>query len=59
MTSILGTESIQHPNGTSAATIDSTGRILQPAVPAFSVTKHGSSGAEYMNGHITFDTVTW
>lgn len=58
MTSILGTESIQHPNGTNAMTIDSTGRILQPAVPAFSATKHHPSSASYMTGHITFDTVT-
>jgi len=43
MTSILGTESIQHPNGTAAATIDSTGRILQPAKPSFFA--HGTTGS--------------
>ena len=32
MTSILGTQSIQHPNGTSAATIDSTGKINAPVL---------------------------
>ncbi len=35
MTSILGTQSIQHPNGTAAASIDSGGRITKPANPAF------------------------
>ena len=54
----IKTDTIKNQAGTSAATIDSTGRILQPAVPAFSVTKHGASGAEYMTGHITFDTVS-
>ena len=29
MTSILGTQSIQHPNGTAAATVDASGRILK------------------------------
>ena len=55
----IKTDTIKNQAGTSAATIDSTGRILQPAVPAFSATKHGASGAEYMNGHITFDTVSF
>ena len=32
MTSILGTQSIQHPNGTAAATIDSTGKINAPVL---------------------------
>tara|TARA_Y100000114_G_scaffold147339_1_gene159032 strand:- start:542 stop:1096 length:555 start_codon:yes stop_codon:yes gene_type:complete len=54
----IKTDTIKNQAGTSAATIDSTGRILQPAVPAFSVTKHDGSGAAYMQGHITFDTVT-
>ena len=43
MTSILGTQSIQHPNGTTAMTIDSTGRILTPARPAFRVEKRASN----------------
>jgi len=36
MASIIGVETLQHTNGTTAATIDSSGRILQPAKPAFS-----------------------
>jgi hypothetical protein len=35
MTSILKVDEIQSKNGTSALTIDSSGRILQPAKPAF------------------------
>lgn len=34
MASIIGVETLQHTNGTTAATIDSSGRILQPAKPA-------------------------
>ena len=37
MASELGVQTIQHTNGTDAMTIDSTGRVLQPAKPAFSV----------------------
>lgn len=36
MASILGVQELQHTNGTTAATIDSSGRILQPAKPFFS-----------------------
>lgn len=36
MASILKVDTIQAPNGTTAATIDGSGRILQPAKPAFS-----------------------
>lgn len=38
MASIIGVETLQHTNGTTAATIDTSGRILQPAKPAFSAT---------------------
>ena len=43
MASILGVETLQHTNGTAAATIDSSGRILQPAKPAFNVFYNGGS----------------
>ena len=42
MTSILKVDSIQNAAGTAAMTIDSSGRILQPAKPAFQVTKLGT-----------------
>jgi hypothetical protein len=38
MSSILGVETLQHTNGTTAATIDSSGRISQPTIPSFNVT---------------------
>jgi hypothetical protein len=39
MASIIGVQELQHTNGTSAATIDSSGRILTPARPAFRGTR--------------------
>ncbi len=42
MTSILKVDSIQNTAGTSAMTIDSSGRILTPARPAFQVVKTGT-----------------
>ena len=54
MASILGVKTVQHTNGTTALTIDSTGRILTPARPAFSADKSGnfstSSTAAKMTG---------
>mgnify|MGYP000719221389 CR=1 FL=1 len=38
MASIIAVNELQHSNGTTAATIDSSGRILQPAKPAFKAT---------------------
>ena len=43
MASILKVNEIQHTNATSAMTIDSSGRILTPARPAFSVQCNRSS----------------
>ena len=37
MTSILGTQSIQHPNGTAAATVDASG-YLTASQPVFLMT---------------------
>ena len=42
MASIIGVETLQHTNGTTAATIDSSGRINTPARPAFKAS-HGAS----------------
>lgn len=52
MASIIGVETLQHTNGTTAATIDSSGRILQPAKPAFQVVKTGT------NQSVTSGTLT-
>ncbi len=37
MASELHVDAIKHSGGTSALTIDSSGRVLQPSVPAFRV----------------------
>ena len=50
MTSILGTQSIQHPNGTAAATINSDGVISQPTKPMF---------LAYGSGAVTLPNDTW
>ena len=42
MASTLKVNTIAHTGGTSAMTVDSTGRILQPAKPAFSATRTSS-----------------
>ena len=51
MASIIGVQELQHTNGTSAATIDSSGRILTPARPAFAVRRNTSMSA---SGVITY-----
>ena len=45
MASILKVNELQHTGGTTAATIDSSGHILQPAKPMFHVTKSGADQA--------------
>ena len=37
MASIIGVQELQHTNGTSAMTIDSSGRVTMPVVPAWRV----------------------
>jgi len=53
----LQTANIKHTNGTTAMTIDSTGRILTPARPAFRVEKRASSQSisDSTNTKITFE----
>ena len=49
--STLGIENIQHTNGTSAMTVDTSGRIAMPKVPAFAVRGFGSiQNAATVNG---------
>lgn len=54
MASIIGVEQLQHTNGTTAATIDTAGRILQPAKPAFHARKN-ASGTQGFQGVLVFD----
>ena len=49
-------QNIKHTNGTTAQTIDSTGRVLTPARPAFRARLDGpSSSATGTNGTIVFN----
>ena len=49
--STLGIENIEHTNGTSAITVDTSGRINMPKVPAFAVRGYGSiQNAATVNG---------
>ena len=55
MASIIGVENLQHTNGTTAATIDSSGRILQPAKPAFHA-RLTSGSTEGKTGTLVFNS---
>jgi hypothetical protein len=60
MASIIGVQELQHTNGTSAATIDSSGRILTPARPSFFAYKAtgDSSDINYTSTtQVNFDSV--
>ena len=53
MAGIVGLTEIQHQNGTSAMTVDASGRITTPARPAFMARGDASlraSGADTVNG---------
>ena len=54
MTSILKVDEVQHTNGTSALTIDSSGRILTPARPAFRA-RYSTSTTVGAQGNIVFN----
>lgn len=54
MASILNVDQINNAAGTSALTIDSSGRILTPARPAFSVYRTDASSTG-VTGHVTFN----
>ena len=50
MASTLKVNELQHTGGTTALTVDSTGRVLQPAKPAFRIARSGSSAADTAGG---------
>ena len=54
--STLNVTNIANPNGTTAMAIDSTGRILTPARPAFRARLAGSTQATGVTGNIVFET---
>ena len=51
MASILKVNEIQHTGGTSAITVDSSGRILTPARPAFHFRRNATMGS---SGDVTY-----
>ena len=57
MASIIGVNELQHTNGTTAATIDSSGRILTPARPAFHVNKNGTD--QSLGSSTSAVEITW
>ena len=50
-------QNIKHTNGTTAQTIDSSGRVLTPAVPAFHCTKTSSQTASGDDETVLFQQV--
>ena len=57
MAGIVGLTEIQHQNGTSAMTIDASGRVATPQLPFFHVQHPVVGSSTSVNGHITFPTV--
>ena len=57
MTGILKVDTIQSSGGTTGLTIDSSGRVLTPARPAFSAYRNASLNIQTSRTTIVFDTV--
>ena len=55
MASIIGVETLQHTNGTTAATIDSNGVLTKSNLPAFNV---GLTGDENFTSNNTWHTIS-
>ena len=59
-TTVQGVQNIKYDASTTAMTIDSTGRILQPAKPAFRVSKaNNQSISNATNTKVTWDSEHW
>ena len=53
----IQSDTIKHSGGTTAMTIDSTGRVFQPTKPAF--TAHRNSGGDISSGNVmVFNSTT-
>ena len=63
MASELGVQTIQHTNGTDALTIDSSGRVSMPNVPAFGARQlsnsQSSNGNDTANEILVFSSVLY
>ena len=55
MASIIGVEQLQHTNGTTAATIDTAGRIIQPTKPSFFAFNNDNQWKSF--GNTNFNTM--
>ena len=57
MASEIGVQNIQHTNGTTAMTIDGSGRVLMPARPVFKASITSSTTVDFSaaNGIVNFD----
>ena len=58
MASTLKVNTIQHTGGTSAMTIDSSGRLFTPARPAFSANRSTALNISSTNQTVVFNAVT-
>ena len=58
MASTLKVQNIAHTGGTTAMTVDSSGRILQPTKPAFSANRSSSLTIDNSNATVVFNAVT-
>ena len=56
MASIIGVETLQHTNGTTATTIDSSGRVLRPVIPHWHLQM--SANQDLTNQHSTYARLT-
>ena len=56
MSSVLKVDAIQNTAGTSAMTIDSSGRVLKPVIPSFMVSAAGTWVAMSTGDKVPFDT---
>lgn len=58
MASIIGVNEIQHTNGTTAVTIDSSGRMTKNVIPAFRASGSASYVAVVSGGTVLYNDVT-
>ena len=56
MSSVLKVDAIQNTAGTSAMTIDSSGRVLKPVIPSFMVSAAGTWTTQSNGDKVPFDT---
>lgn len=58
MASIIGVNEIQHTNGTTAATVDSSGRMTRNVIPSFRASGDANYNAVVSGGTVLYNDVT-